>query len=84
MIAEHAQGGAAPPGEALTLEQALRSWTQWAAEANFEGHDKGTIEVGKFGDFAVLSQDPFGKAPADIHGIETPATIVGANLVYGG
>lgn len=84
MIAEHAEGGAAPPGEALTLEQALRSWTLWPAEANFEGHEKGSIEVGKFGDFAVLSQDPFGKPAKDVHAIETPATIVGGNLVYGG
>jgi len=83
MVTDHDAGGAAPPGETLTLEQALRSWTLWPAQSNFEGHAKGSIEVGKFGDFAVLSADPFGKSPQDIHAIQTPATILGGNVVNG-
>jgi predicted amidohydrolase YtcJ len=84
MISERSQGGSAPPGEALTLEQALRSWTLWPAEANFEGHQKGTIEVGKLGDFTILSEDPAGKSAAAIYDITTPVTILGGNVVYGG
>ena len=82
MIAELKDGGAAPEGEALTLEQALRAWTLWPAQANFEGHLKGSIEPGKLGDFTVLSQDPFNRAPAEVYDIGTTATIVGGEVVY--
>ena len=82
MIAEQGAGGSAPPGESVTLDQALRMWTLWPARNNSEDHDKGSIEVGKFGDFAVLSDDPRGRSPLDVHAITTHASIVGGNVVY--
>jgi len=82
IIAEQSAGGSAPPGESVTLDQALRMWTLWPARNNFEDRDKGSIEAGKFGDFAVLSADPRGRSPREIHGITTHATIVGGNVVY--
>jgi predicted amidohydrolase YtcJ len=42
---------------ALTPEQALRGMTIWAAKANFEEKEKGSLEVGKFADFVVLEND---------------------------
>ncbi len=42
---------------ALTPEQALRGMTIWAAKANFEEKEKGSLEVGKFADFIVLEND---------------------------
>jgi predicted amidohydrolase YtcJ len=42
---------------ALSLEQALRGMTIWAAKANFEEKEKGSIEIGKFADFVVLEND---------------------------
>jgi predicted amidohydrolase YtcJ len=42
---------------ALTREQTLRGMTIWAAKANFEEKEKGSIEVGKFADFILLDQD---------------------------
>ncbi len=42
---------------ALTREQALRGMTIWAAKANFEDHEKGSLEPGKFADFVILNQD---------------------------
>ncbi len=82
MITEHAAGGAAPPGESVTLDQALRMWTLWPARNNAEDHEKGSIEVGKCGDFAVLSADPRGRPAAEVHAITTRATIVGGTVVY--
>ncbi len=42
---------------ALTPEQALRGMTIWAAKANFEEKEKGSLEVGKFADFVIMEKD---------------------------
>jgi predicted amidohydrolase YtcJ len=42
---------------ALTPEQALKGMTIWAAKANFEEKEKGSLEVGKFADFVILQDD---------------------------
>jgi predicted amidohydrolase YtcJ len=42
---------------ALTREETLKGMTIWAAYSNFEENEKGSIEVGKFADFAILDQN---------------------------
>ncbi len=42
---------------ALTAEEALRGMTIWAAKANFEEKEKGSLEVGKFADFVMMEND---------------------------
>lgn len=42
---------------ALTRKQALKAMTIWAAKANFEENEKGSIESGKFADFVVTEKD---------------------------
>ncbi|TXB67017.1 amidohydrolase [Vicingus serpentipes] len=42
---------------ALTREEALKGMTIWAAIANFEENEKGSIEVGKSADFVLLDND---------------------------
>lgn len=42
---------------ALTREETLRGMTIWAAFSNFEEKEKGSLEVGKWGDFVIFDQD---------------------------
>ena len=42
---------------ALSREETLKGMTIWAAYSNFEEDEKGSIELGKFADFVVLSDD---------------------------
>lgn len=45
--------------EALTIEEALRGWTTWAAYAEFREHEIGTIASGRVANLTVLNLDPF-------------------------
>ena len=41
----------------LSREETLKGMTIWAAYANFEEEEKGSIEAGKFADFLILDRD---------------------------
>jgi predicted amidohydrolase YtcJ len=43
--------------DALTKEDAIRGMTIWAAIANFQEKDRGSIEVGKQADFIISNLD---------------------------
>jgi predicted amidohydrolase YtcJ len=47
------------PEERLTIEEALRGWTTWAAYASFRESVAGTIADGKSADLTVIDTDPF-------------------------
>ncbi|WP_461788165.1 amidohydrolase [Pedobacter sp.] len=42
---------------ALTPEETLRGMTIWAAKANFEEKQKGSLEIGKVADFVIMEND---------------------------
>src|SRR5580704_8298512 len=68
--------------EAITAEEALRAYTWGSAYASKAEHVKGSIQVGKLADFAVLSEDPTAVSPDRIAGLEVIATIVDGVLRY--
>jgi predicted amidohydrolase YtcJ len=42
---------------ALSREETLKGMTIWAAYSNFEEHEKGSLEKGKFADFIIMDTD---------------------------
>ena len=82
MVAPESEGGTAPRGEAPGLEDAFRMWTSWAASGQFEEQDKGSIAVGKLGDFAVLSGDLDKQVGGALFDLRVDATILGGKTVY--
>ena len=62
--------------------EALRAHTINAAWQNFQEKDKGSLEPGKFADFAVLDADPTTCDPKKIRDIQVLATYVDGNLIF--
>jgi predicted amidohydrolase YtcJ len=72
------------PEESLTAEEALKTYTSNAAYASFDEESKGTIELGKFADFTVLSDDLLRLQLDAIRGVAVEMTIVAGKVVYSG
>ncbi len=70
------------PGNALTRTQALKGMTRWAAYANFEEDQKGTITAGKLADFVVLERDIMTIPISETHQVDVSATYVNGEQVY--
>jgi len=67
---------------ALSKEQTLRGMTIWAAKANFEEQEKGSLETGKFADFIILDHDLMTVAPASILNTQVLKTYINGEKVY--
>jgi predicted amidohydrolase YtcJ len=70
------------PGQRMTREEALRSYTTWAAYAAFEEHLKGRLEPGMLADITVLSQDILTIPEEQIPSTQIDFTIVGGEVRY--
>jgi hypothetical protein len=70
------------PGQALTREEAIASYTIKAAYSAFEEQDKGTLEAGKLADFIVLSNDLLTCPDSLILSTEVLQTYVGGEQKY--
>lgn len=70
------------PKHALSREQTLRGMTIWAALANFEEEDKGSLEVGKKADFTVLNADLMSIPVELIPQSEVVGTFIDGEQVY--
>jgi hypothetical protein len=58
----------------LTIQEAIATYTLGSAYAEFQEHEKGSIEPGKLADMVLLSQDVLNVAPAairDTHVLKT-------------
>jgi hypothetical protein len=77
-----ASGAPFNAAEAVTAAEALRAYTWGSAYASKAEHVKGSIEVGKLADLAVLSEDPTAVSPDRIAGLGVLATIIDGELRY--
>ena len=70
------------PEERMTMVEAVKMFSAWAAYASFEEDIKGTIEVGKLADFTILSKDIFREDPSVLLETEVLMTVVGGEILY--
>jgi hypothetical protein len=74
--------GGVSPEEAVDLASAIRAYTLGGAYANFVEDDRGSIEVGKYADLVLLSNDLFAIPADEILNTQVDLTIVGGKITY--
>jgi predicted amidohydrolase YtcJ len=82
MVTRDSDKGKFVPGQAISVTEALKMWTIWAAKSMGEADAKGSIEPGKYADMTVLSQDIFTMPKENIKDVKAFMTIVGGKIVY--
>jgi predicted amidohydrolase YtcJ len=70
------------PSETPSRADALRLYTSGSAWFSFDDAVRGSLEVGKLADLAVLSKDYLTVPVSEIGGLESLLTMVGGRVVY--
>ena len=82
MIGVHAAVNHSNPAERVSAQEELELYTINAARIAFQETDRGSLEVGKLGDFVVLAGDPFEVDLSHIKDIPIEMTVIGGIVVY--
>jgi predicted amidohydrolase YtcJ len=67
---------------AISRIEALKGMTIWAAKAQFEEKEKGSIEPGKYADFVILDKDIMKIKGSELPSVEVLKTYVNGEKVY--
>jgi predicted amidohydrolase YtcJ len=70
------------PHEKLSLQSALKAYTQGSAFCNFREDDLGTLEPGKLADIVILNNDLTQCETARILSTEVAATVMDGKFIY--
>ena len=70
------------PGQRMTIQEAIKGFTIWAAHAAFLEDILGSIETGKLADFTIIDRDILKSRPEDILDVNVVYTIIGGEVVY--
>jgi predicted amidohydrolase YtcJ len=68
--------------EAVSRQDALRMMTSMAARFSFDEKNRGSIEVGKLGDFVVLEDDFLAVPPEQLRTMRPDITVVGGRIAF--
>jgi predicted amidohydrolase YtcJ len=83
MVTRKGQDGVVRGGnQTVSVDEAIKVWTQDGAYATFEENIKGSITPGKLADFVILHKDPRKVPPDTIKDITVEATYMGGQKVY--
>lgn len=75
-------GGDLDHAEAITVREAITAYTSLGAWSGREEASKGTLEVGKLADVAVLDRDPFAIDPRELSQVRAAMTLVGGEVRF--
>jgi predicted amidohydrolase YtcJ len=70
------------PDQKITLEEAIKGYTLYAAYAEFAEDQKGSVEEGKLADLVVLDQNLFEIPPEKILEAKVRMTIFNGRIIY--
>ncbi|WP_445491407.1 amidohydrolase [Niallia sp. 03133] len=79
---ETANGNILSKENSVSLEEAIKMYTLYAARASFDEANKGSIEIGKLGDMTVLPAGFFAYNPNEIKNANIEMTIIGGKICY--
>jgi hypothetical protein len=66
----------------VSVEQALRLYTQATAYMTFDEEDRGVLTPGKLADFVSIAEDILTIDPERIRSIQPVMTVIGGEIVY--
>jgi predicted amidohydrolase YtcJ len=70
------------PTQRMTIQEAIRGFTIWAAYGAFQEDVLGSIQVGKYADFTILDKDILESDPKEILATVAVCTIVAGKIRY--
>jgi len=70
------------PEQKISVEEAVRAYTEGSAYAEFAELSKGTLAPGKLADVVILDKDIFSIPAAEIHTARVQLTILDGRIVY--
>jgi predicted amidohydrolase YtcJ len=68
--------------QSVSIHEALRSYTNWAAPLLFLQDKAGSIEPGKRADIAIWDRDPYAVATAEVKDMKCEMTLLDGEIVY--
>ena len=81
-VTRETRKGSKLSGQEITVLDAIKAFTATAAYQYFEEDIKGTIEVGKYADFALLDGDPLTVPKENLRDLRVLATYKNGECVY--
>jgi predicted amidohydrolase YtcJ len=76
------EGELVAPREAITAAEALMAYTMGGAMASGDETNRGSIEEGKWADFAVLSGNPLSVSPEALPRLQVDMTLVAGRVAF--